>query len=229
VNNLLDVLKNRRSIRSYKSDPIPENILENVLEAFRWAPSGANAQPWELVVVRDKSKIEAIADIFIELVERQKKLDPDFPGNSRRYLKDVPIIIVVCGDPRFKLAYPQTLSEREKDNIYFFSIGAAIQTLMLAAAEQKLGSVWLTPEKIEEQKLKDMLGIPDVLEVLACIPLGLPKKNISGRVRRSINEFVHFDSFDNSKFRSTEQVNNFIKKSRIKAMYGQVKNEEEKS
>nr|WP_269778888.1 nitroreductase family protein [Acetomicrobium sp. S15 = DSM 107314] len=220
VGTLLEAAKKRRSVRSYKPDPIPDEVLSELLEVFRWAPSGANSQPWEVVVTKDKVTISAIADIFIEQYERQRRKDPDFPGNCKEYLKEVPVIIVVCGDPRLKDAYPKALGNRRRNAIYLFSVGAAIENLLLSAAEQGLGTVWITPEEEDEVKLKKLLSIPEALEVWACIPVGYPKATPGSRQRRPLDEFVHWDSLDVGKLRSNLQIREFIATGRAKLMYG---------
>lgn len=217
---LLETMKKRRSTRSYKPDPVPDEVLKSLLEAFRWAPSGANSQPWEVVVVRDKTKIGLIADIFIEQYERQKRKDPDFPGNRKEYLREVPVIVVVCGDPRLKGVYPKALDDRRRDAIYLFSIGAAVENLLLSAAECGLGTVWITPEEDDEAKLKEALSIPGNLEVWACIPVGYPKVSVGSRYRRPLEEFVHRDSFDAKKLRSNSEIREFVAKGRARLMYG---------
>jgi len=224
VGTFLEVAKKRRSVRSYKPDSIPDEILSEFLEAFRWAPSGANSQPWEVVVTKNKATINAIADIFIEQYERQKLKDPDFPGNRKEYLKEVPVVVVVCGDPRLKDAYPKALGDRRRNAIYLFSVGAAIENLLLSAAEQGLGTVWITPEEEDEVKLKKLLSIPEALEVWACIPVGYPKATPGSRQRRPLDEFVHWDSFDAEKLRSNLQIREFIATGRAKLMYGPGRN-----
>lgn len=78
--DVLDAIKGRRSIRCYKEDPIPDELIQKILEAARWAPSGGNIQPWKFIVVRDR--------ILLDLL---KKVSPG-------YLGDAPLAIVICSD-----------------------------------------------------------------------------------------------------------------------------------
>ena len=112
IGEFLELVRKRRSIRSFKPDPIPDEYIEKILEAARWAMSGGNGQPWEFIVVKDKKVIKKIVDIVAQgqkerwYIEQSRIAElrhpawtadvrPETPG-----FKDAPIIIVVCGDPR---------------------------------------------------------------------------------------------------------------------------------
>jgi nitroreductase len=107
---LLKLIRGRRSIRVFKSDPVPDNLIQKILEAGRWAPSVANGQPWELVVVRDLEKRARLADILQDMGKWERENEPKFvsdghvvfPINSFIYTKTVPIFIVVVLDPKLK-------------------------------------------------------------------------------------------------------------------------------
>ena len=114
---LLELVKKRRSTYGYKPDTVPDELIDKVFEAARWAPSGANSQPWEFVVVKRKELRERIVEFFKEQgeisyhVEQTRARDRRFP----KYLKPpkgtpgfavAPVYIIACGDPRTKEAYP---------------------------------------------------------------------------------------------------------------------------
>ncbi len=81
--DVLGVIKERRSIRSFKSDPLPENALNQILEAARWAPSAGNLQPWELYIVRGEEQKKGLAKAAL----------------GQMFLAEAPVVIVVCAVP----------------------------------------------------------------------------------------------------------------------------------
>ncbi len=112
---LLEIAKRRRSIRRFKPDPVPEECIEKIIEVAHWAMSGANAQPWEFIVVKRPEVRERIFELY--KLHRQQvdvfnntlvpELRHPVTGTlkaGQRSFRDAPVIIVVCGDPRTLLA-----------------------------------------------------------------------------------------------------------------------------
>ncbi len=137
-----DVIATRRSIRSYKPDPIPLPVLERILEAVRRAPSANNKQPWRLVAVTDKGKREQIAA----------------SGSYAKFLSKSPLIIVGVGDPA-------TAPDR-----YIIDTSIALEHVVLAATAEGLGSCWVC--SFDEKLVKKLLGIPETMKAIAIIALG---------------------------------------------------------
>ena len=220
--NLLALIKRRRSIRRYKPEPVPMETVMKVLEAARWAPSGDNSQPWEFVVVRDNAKVSQVLGILIEGSKQTRQLCPRFSFVHPERLKDVSTFIIVCADPRFKAAYPQSqendvLAMMYRENsgrILIENVAIAVAHMHLAAFSLGLGTVWLTGvgESITEQQMKKALNIPKELQLICCLPLGypakLPQSSVASGTRRPrpLETMVHLDGFDESKWRSDEDV-----------------------
>ena len=237
--NLLTVIKRRRSIRQYKSDPVPIEDVMRVIEAARWAASGNNTQPWEFVVVRDKDKLRQVTEILIEQNQRLREKSLNFPHTNKDYLWNISTLIFVCADPRFKPAYPQSNASEELakmyrengERIYIQSIAAAICNILLAATSLGLGTVWLTGtcESITEQQLKAALKIPQVLDIICCIPLGIPRSlktmahhdqfDASVRTPRPLETVVHFDEFDAGKWRTDQDMEQFVQDKNVRAKF----------
>lgn len=229
--NLLTVIKRRRSIRQYKPDPVPIEDVMKVLEAARWAPSGNNTQPWEFVVVRDKDKLRQVTEIFIEQSHRLREETVNFRGwPIKSYLWEVSTLVIVCADSRFKPAYPRSNASKElatmyrenSERIYLQSMTAAICNLILTATSLGLGTAWLTGagESITEQQLKAALKIPEVLDLICCIPLGYPPDEPpSPRTPRPLETMVHFDEFDVSKWRTDQYVERFVQDQNVRAEF----------
>lgn len=114
---LLELFMKRRSTYGYKPDNIPDELIDKIIEAARWAPSGANSQPWEFIVVKNKDQREKIADFFKEQADISYRVEKTRPPERQfpKYRKPpkgtpgfarAPVYIVACGDPRTKEAYP---------------------------------------------------------------------------------------------------------------------------
>lgn len=208
---IMEVIASRRSIRSFKPDPIPDEHVGKVLEAAQWAPSGANAQPWDFIVIKDPHRIWDVAAIFEKEHRRRRRVASDFPGGSMSYLRLAPVIILVCGDPRFKVCYPKDRSKALKEVIFAGSIAAAVQNLHLAAAALGLGgSTWINIGEPAERALKHLLGIPPALRVLYCCPLGYPARRSRTRWRRPLESMVHREAFETHKMRTEEEIEQFL-------------------
>ncbi len=228
--NLMSVIKQRRTMRHFNTEPVSEENILNVLEAARWAPSGNNSQPWEFVVVRENNKLSQCIEILLEQnrILREKSLN--FRYANKDYLRRVTTLIFVCGDPRFKQSYPQSNASEElakmyKDNseaIYFQSITAAICNMLLAVTSLGMVTVWITGthESIIENQLRAALNIPETLDIICCIPLGYsPDKRPSSRTPRPLENIVHFDTFDKKKWRTDEDVEKFVKNKQARAEF----------
>ena len=85
TDQLLDVIRRRRSVRVYKKGKVNDEQLQSILEAARWAPSGANTQPWEFVVTRDRKKMKRVREIYSKEWRQRKKEDPvHYKGLKKR-------------------------------------------------------------------------------------------------------------------------------------------------
>jgi nitroreductase len=219
--NILSVIKRRRTVRQYKSDPVSMDDVKKVLDAARWAPSGNNSQPWEFVVVRDLHKRRLVTDIFIaQSIQLREKSDNWKHAPIKDYLESISTFIFVCGDPRFIPAFPRSTANSEisamyrenSQRIYIETVTAAICNIILAATSLGLGTVWLTGtgESDTSAKLKSVLKIPGILDIICCIPLGYPpdeKPNL--RTPRPIDNVIHVDEFDKTKWRTDDEASSF--------------------
>ncbi|MEM3420661.1 MAG: nitroreductase family protein [Candidatus Hadarchaeum sp.] len=222
---LLRLMSRQGTIRHFKPDPVPDKLIEKILEAARWAPSGANTQPWDFIVVKDPRAREKIAQIFVETYERAKKLDRRFPFYSgevlRKRLTEPPILIVVCADTRFTSAYPNTIYREE---ILDVSMGAAIQNMTLAASALGLGLGWGTANfPLTRKRLRQLLGVPSYIKIMEVLQLGFPVKRVPPRFRRPISEFTHHNRFDVSKIRSEEEIENLLRTRKVPDIYSGTK------
>ena len=157
----MEVVSKRRSIRKYKSDPVPQEDIDYVLEAARLAPSWANSQCWKFVVVTDPQVKQELAKA----------------GNG--WIAEAPAIITACADP----SKPGTKGDQE---YYMLDVGIAMEHLVLAAADRGLGTCWIGAFK--EDVAKEALGVPDNIRVVASTPLGYPDESPAPRPRKPLEE-----------------------------------------
>ena len=138
VQELMSVIQKRRSVRVYKTGKVGDEQLNTVLEAARWAPSGANTQPWEFVVTRDRKKMKLIRGIYDNEWRQRKREDPvNYKGLKKDYVGDVSVIVLACGDPRTKAVYLTTRQQADREKLFQASIANAVQQMMLAAGEHE--------------------------------------------------------------------------------------------
>jgi len=207
ANNFLKIISSRRSIRSFKPDPVPDKAIAAIIEAGRWAPSSANSQPWDIIVVKSDKTKKLIQESVRRVITRIKELR-DFPflkTFTGHYMLEAPVQIVICGDPRFQYV---SMMHQVDDEIEQFalwgSVSMAIQNMLLAAHAQGLGSVVFT--NFYPSEVKKILGVPDPLKVICILPVGYPREVKIPPERRDLKEFMHVEFFDIGKIRSDELI-----------------------
>ena len=176
--DLMETIKGRRSIRKYKPDPIPEEAFRTLMEAVRWAPSWANTQCWELIVIKDP-KIKS------ELATALSKTNPALSA-----MTEAPLVIVLCGKKGvagFKKGEAATV----KGDWLMFDTGIAMQTLCLTAHSMGLGTVVIG--LFDHKKAEEILGVPQNAEVVAMTPLGYPATEGIVPKRKEPSEFVFYE------------------------------------
>jgi nitroreductase len=225
---LLDLVKTRTSVRKLKPDPIPDEAVEKILEVGRWAMSGANAQPWEFVVVKDaetkKRLFRAYMDInneFIYWMEQQRALKLRHPSfqmtkdesvtKSRSEVgwSEAPVLIVLLGDGRRQWATVQGAHTFGRGQTHLTDgLSNASMLMHLAAATLGLGSQHTTIHI--EDPFKRILGVPDLLSLVLIMPIGYPAVPSKAGVRRPLADMVHHDTYDMDKYMSNEQILQYL-------------------
>ncbi|MCG0278727.1 MAG: nitroreductase family protein [Thermanaeromonas sp.] len=168
-NEVLSVIKERRSIRRFKPDPVPEEILNTLLEAACAAPSAGNVQPWLFYRVHRAEIKEALAKAAL----------------GQKFVAQAPVVIVVCADLNRASA---TYGERGRTLYCLQDTAAAITNLMLAATSLGLGTCWVGA--FDEGAVSHVLELPPHIRPVAMIPLGYPAHSPSPTARRSLSEVV---------------------------------------
>jgi nitroreductase len=171
----IKAIMTRRSYHQFKDEPVSDEQIKTILEAAMNAPSAGDGRPWHFVVVKDRQKLNMLAD----------KIDE---GNTM--FKQAKAAILICGDPKkegFPGFYPQDCS-------------CAAQNIYLAAHDLGLGSVWIAiwsvPPRI--QGIKEVLNTPDSVEPFAIFPIGVPAEDLKPEYRYD-ETLVHYDSWGEQK------------------------------
>lgn len=165
---VMKALKERRSIRRYGDRTVEDEKLQAVLEAARLAPSWANMQCWTFIVIKDKALKESLAGALSK-------------NPASKAIAGAPVVIAVCADPD---------SSGRRDGLEYFmlDIGICFQQLMLEAWNQGLGTCWVG--WFEEDKAKEVLGVPENIRLVAMTPLGYPAVYPDATPRKPLEEIV---------------------------------------
>jgi len=164
--SLIDAILSRRSIRRYENKDIPEEVLRQILEAGRQAPSAANRQPIRFVIVKDQDILKNLCDNLIT-----------------RFVKAAPLAVVGCADIKSLLTGKWAIVDAT----------IAMQNMVIAAWTLGVGSCWIGA--CNEEKVKELLKIPDKWKVVALITFGYPAEQPKPKKKKSIEELFNFNSF----------------------------------
>ncbi|MFQ5683827.1 MAG: nitroreductase family protein [Candidatus Binatia bacterium] len=204
---LLEVIQKRRSVRVYKPGKVTDKQLEMILEGARWAPSGANTQPWEFVVTRDRKKMRRVRKIFYDEWKQRKQEDPvTYKGLSKYYVGDASVVVLACGDPRTMLVYLTTRQPADREKLFQASVANAVEQMMLVAASMDLGTVWVSVREEVEPELRELFKVPHPIRLLWVVPIGHGRFWPKAKPRRKISEFVHKEVYDPSKLRKKSDI-----------------------
>ncbi|MBC8496859.1 MAG: nitroreductase family protein [Chloroflexi bacterium] len=163
-----ELIKQRYSVRGYKPDPVEDKKLQQVLEAARMAPTAANMQPFQLIVVHTEGREEELCRIY-----------------DREWFVQAPIIIVACGIPS------KAWVRHDKSNYSVVDVAIIMDHLILAATAQGLGTCWIGA--FNPEAAREILGLPEGVDPIVMTPLGYPDAEPKPKVRKSLEELVRYE------------------------------------
>ena len=205
--NLLNIIRKRRSVRVYKTGKVTDAQLETIFEAARWAPSGANTQPWEFIVTRDRKKMKRVREIYDNEWKQRKREDPvHYKGLKKDYVGDVSVLVLVVGDARTKQVYLTTRQPGDREKLFEASIANAVEQMMLAAASMNLGTVWVSVREEVEPELRELFKVPQELRLLWIVPIGHARTWPAAKPRRKPSAFTHMEVYDVKKLRRDADI-----------------------
>lgn len=165
VLSVFDVILDRRSIRRYQDNEIPEDVLSQILEAARQAPSAVNRQPYRFVVVTDSN------------------LKKEVKGMFSRFLEKAPVVIVGCADIKARLTGKWATIDT----------AIALENMVIQAWSLGVGSCWIG--SFNENKIKKVLNIPEKWKIVALVSFGYPAEEPKQRKKKQKDELFGYNQF----------------------------------
>ena len=162
----IDKILGRRSVRRYRGEPVPDDVMGRILEAGRQAPSAANRQPWHFVVVTDQETKDKLAT-----------------GRYNGFIRDSAFTVVGVALPY----------DRVSGKWGVVDVTIAMQNMVLAAEVQDVGSCWVGD--FNEEEVKKLLGIPKEAKVVALLPMGIPDEQPGPKTKKPLDEIVHYNNW----------------------------------
>jgi len=160
-----DVIQKRYSVRSYRRDPVEEHKVNHILEAARLAPTAANRQPFQLIVIHTVGKEAELRRIY-----------------GHDWFVQAPLIICACSIPN------KAWVRRDGKNYSDVDVAIAMDHLVLAATDEGLGTCWIAA--FDPAAAREVLGLPDSVEPIAFTPLGYTDNQVGPKRRKTLTEIV---------------------------------------
>ena len=204
-----DVISTTRSIRRIKPDPVPADVLDRVLQAAVWAPSGGNRQPWRMIVVQDTGTKRKLGEIYSREWATYVDFNMANVKNAPQQVQDrvaaglavgttlaenlheVPVVVMFVHDSR--LIYVTDNNLNRTSVVGGASLYPAVQNLLTAARAEGLGGVLTTLIARSEPEVQQVLGMPAEWGVHAMVPLGYPRGKHGPLTRLPLDQMVHHD------------------------------------
>ncbi len=169
----VEAIRKRRSVRRYEETGVSDAEIKQVLDAARYAPSWANLQGWNILVVKDAGVRGRVS----EAIEGN-------PG--AKAVAVAPVLIAVCMNPDASGSFPGR-------DYFMVDAGILMDHVMLEAADMGLGTVFIG--HFDEDKVREVLGIPEPWRVVGLTPLGVPAKMPGERPRHELDDIVHWETW----------------------------------
>lgn len=191
------LVRGRRSVRRMRPDPLPRALIEQVLDAARWAPSPHGTQPWRFAVLQDRSIRERMADAMAESWQENLEMDRQDPeivaarlAGSQRRMLEAPVLILVSLVTDDLDRYPDAVRQRAEFTMAIQSLGAAVQNMLLAAYQLGIDGGWMCAPLFCPEVVRDALELPSNHIPHALIPLGHAAADPKRRPRRPLDELI---------------------------------------
>jgi nitroreductase len=212
IQELEKIIKGRRSIRRWKSQDVPDELLRKAVELATWAPNGGNFQGWRFVVIKNRQVIENMANAVQTVADRiaswpESAAWPEEMERARKnaaYFRNAPVCIATFvgryQSPIDKALEVRGFSDPEAGEIRTFrrtaptsiqSIAAAVTTLLLVFQQMGLGAVWLGAPQMATKEITALLTVPAGMDLTSLIAVGYPDES-PRRERKPVDEVMEF-------------------------------------
>ncbi|UOQ93487.1 nitroreductase [Halobacillus shinanisalinarum] len=188
--DVLEAIKTRRSVGLVSEKPVPQDLLEQILEAGTWAPCHHRTEPWRYFVLTGEGR-KPLGEALAKIAERDME-DPSTESNQKKLAKRLkkpfraPTVIVVAAEPTDD---PKVLAKEEYGAVY-----SSIQNMLLAAHALGLGGFWRTGKPTYDPLMQDLFGLSKDGEVLGFLYIGFPEKDLPAGDRKHINDVTKWIS-----------------------------------
>jgi len=198
--DLYDVVRQRRSIRSYQSKPVPKEVIQTVLESVSWAPSAHNSQPWRFIVLEDaqvkRDLAEQMADAWATDATRDNQVVDAKMRNERvERFAGAPVLILASLTMECLRKFSDEARRSIERDLAVASLGAGIQNLLLTAHASGLGACWYCAPAFCRQLVQETLKIPKHVEPHAFITLGYPEEHTPAPSRKKVRNYCFIDTW----------------------------------
>ncbi|HQX63413.1 MAG TPA: nitroreductase family protein [Thermomicrobiales bacterium] len=197
------VIRGRRSVRRFRPDPLPDELVDRVLEAGLWAPSPHGTQPWRFAVLRAVETRAQLADAMAASWRHNLAMDGESEevilgrlAGSRRRLTEAPVLILVSLDTRDLDHYPDPARAAAERTMAIQSLGACVQNMLLAAHANGIDAGWMCAPLFCPEIVVASLGLDPAIEPQALLALGHAAADPKRRPRRSLGALLVFDDRD---------------------------------
>jgi len=205
--DLFDAIKGRKSIRRFKQTPVPDEIINKILDAGRLAPSANNTQPWKFIVIKDREVLKNMAAAVRDMVDRmipfaesekQAQRLAAYKGTYYTFFENAPVVLAVCvegydaGTDQLlaRMGYAPEDIKRLRPLPGLQSVSAAIEHMLLAIHALGYGSCWMTGPLVAQEAFGKLLGYGKETFIAALLPIGLPDEDPPSRSRKPLDEIV---------------------------------------
>ncbi len=200
----LDAIRSRRSIRRYEPRPVPRELVGQILDAARWAPSGHNRQPWRFAVLESVEKKQQLAAAMGQRLRQDLERDgipaeliEKDAARSYQRLTAAPVVIVACVSMRDMDPYPDARRSHAEYLMATQSVAMAVQNLLLAAHALGLGACWMCAPLFVPDTVRETLGLDADWEPQAAITLGYPAE-VKQKARVPLEAVIQYLDADSS-------------------------------
>jgi len=189
--NTREAIAARRSIRSFKSDPIPDDALQAILTAAIQSPSAKNRQPWRFIVLSGDQRAEMIKLMRQGIANiRAQGQGTGSAEGSAAIMEQAPVTVFVFNPVGVRPWLPHSMQQVFDDLVNIQSIGAAIQNMLLAALDLGIGSLWICDVLFAYEELREWLGEKGAM--IAAVSFGYPAESPAARPRKPVSEVTRW-------------------------------------
>lgn len=171
---LFEAIMERRSVREFKPTSVPDELLDKILEAARWAPSAGNCQARDFIVVQDSEVKRKLCEAALD----------------QTFIEDAPLNIVVCAN---RIRSARRYGHRGENLYCLLDAAASVQNILLAVHDLGLGACWIGA--FNDRMVAEVLGLPEWLRPVAIIPIGYPDEEPWRTPRLPLKDLVHINHY----------------------------------